>query len=137
MPVGGEPGAGGWGNSWTQPLVEKDAMTITQPVLSHTVKIASGANVGIAPVRPVLLRQVVGEQLRARRKRQGRTLREVSRLAQVSLGYLSEVERGHKEPSSELLASICRALDATLSDLLIDVAAELAMRERPVPAALT
>jgi DNA-binding XRE family transcriptional regulator len=112
-------------------------MTTTQPVLSHTVKIAAGAGVGTAPVRPVLLRQVVGEQLRARRKRQGRTLREVSRLAQVSLGYLSEVERGHKEPSSELLASICRALDATLSDLLIDVAAELAIRERPVPASLT
>lgn len=109
-------------------------MTLTQPAFSHTVKIAPTA---AAARRPVLLRQVVGEQLRARRQQQGRTLREVSRSAQVSLGYLSEVERGHKEPSSELLASICAALDATLSDVLIDVAAQVAMRERPVPATVT
>ena len=60
----------------------------------------------------VLLRKVIGDALRARRLAQHRTLREVSTAANVSLGYLSEIERGHKEASSELLASICDALGA-------------------------
>ena len=55
---------------------------------------------------PVLLRREIGEVLRAVRQHQGRTLREVSAEARVSLGYLSEVERGQKEASSELLGSI-------------------------------
>ncbi len=67
-----------------------------------------------------VLRQVVGETLRALRLRQRRTLREVSSAARVSLGYLSEVERGQKEPSSELLAAICDALGLTLADLLTE-----------------
>lgn len=66
----------------------------------------------------VLLRQEIGEVLRGARRKQGRTLREVSSVARVSLGYLSEVERGQKEPSSELLASICGALDVPLSSVL-------------------
>ena len=57
----------------------------------------------------VLLRQLLGDVLRRLRLRQGRTLREVSASARVSLGYLSEVERGQKEASSELLAAICGA----------------------------
>ena len=61
-----------------------------------------------------VLRKVVGETLRGLRLRQRRTLREVSSSARVSLGYLSEVERGQKEPSSELLAAICTALDVEL-----------------------
>ena len=65
-----------------------------------------------------VLRTLLGEALRTTRLRQQRTLREVSALAQVSLGYLSEVERGQKEASSELLASICRALGVRLSDVL-------------------
>ena len=68
-----------------------------------------------------VLRQVVGETLRAVRLRQRRTLREVSSTARVSLGYLSEVERGQKEPSSELLAAICGALDVELSELFREV----------------
>src|SRR5580698_654010 len=68
-----------------------------------------------------VLRQVVGETLRGLRLRQRRTLREVSSSARVSLGYLSEVERGQKEPSSELLAAICRALDIELSELFQQV----------------
>ena len=64
-----------------------------------------------APVRPALLRELIGESLREERVAQGRTLREVSKAAQVSLGYLSEVERGQKEASSELLAAMCAALD--------------------------
>ncbi len=66
----------------------------------------------------MLLRDALGETLRDARTRQNRTLRDVSTAANVSLGYLSEVERGRKEASSELLASICDALDLELSDLL-------------------
>ena len=65
-----------------------------------------------------VLRQVVGDTLRAVRMRQRRTLREVSSSARVSLGYLSEVERGQKEPSSELLAAICGALDIEVAQYL-------------------
>ncbi len=81
-----------------------------------------------------VLRTLLGEALRTTRLRQQRTLREVSSLAQVSLGYLSEVERGQKEASSELLASICRALGVRLSDLLRDVSETLAVLEpEPLP----
>ena len=66
----------------------------------------------------VLLRRVIGDALRARRQGQHRTLREVSTAANVSLGYLSEIERGQKEASSELLAAICEALGARLSEVL-------------------
>ncbi|MBA3419473.1 MAG: helix-turn-helix transcriptional regulator [Geodermatophilaceae bacterium] len=68
-----------------------------------------------------LLRQVLGETLRSRRLGQERTLREVSGQARVSLGYLSEVERGQKEASSELLASICDALGVELAEILDEV----------------
>jgi transcriptional regulator with XRE-family HTH domain len=78
----------------------------------------------------VLLRKVIGDALRARRLAQGRTLREVSTAANVSLGYLSEIERGHKEASSELLASICEALRAPLSEMLGDVSATFALAEQ-------
>ena len=78
----------------------------------------------------VLLRKVIGDVLRARRLAQHRTLREVSTAANVSLGYLSEIERGHKEASSELLGSICEALGTGLSDVLGDVAATFALAEQ-------
>jgi transcriptional regulator with XRE-family HTH domain len=77
-----------------------------------------------------VLRQVVGETLRGQRLRQRRTLREVSAAARVSLGYLSEVERGQKEPSSELLAAICGALDVELSDLFAEVSQTLRREEK-------
>jgi transcriptional regulator with XRE-family HTH domain len=77
-----------------------------------------------------VLRQVVGDTLRALRMRQRRTLREVSASARVSLGYLSEVERGQKEPSSELLAAICSALDVELSELFADVSQTLRREEK-------
>ncbi|MGW1677869.1 helix-turn-helix domain-containing protein [Saccharopolyspora sp. NPDC002376] len=73
----------------------------------------------------VLLREAVGDRLRRARTAQSRTLRDVSRAARVSLGYLSEVERGRKEASSELLASICGALDLPLPELLVTVAGDL------------
>jgi transcriptional regulator with XRE-family HTH domain len=78
----------------------------------------------------ILLRRVLGDALRARRQAQHRTLREVSGAANVSLGYLSEIERGQKEASSELLASICEALGAQLSELLREVSDEMALAEQ-------
>ena len=59
----------------------------------------------------ILLRSHIGLVLRSSRVEQGRTLRDVAKSARISLGYLSEVERGQKEASSELLNSICSALD--------------------------
>jgi len=78
----------------------------------------------------VLLRRVIGDALRGRRQRQHKTLREVSTTANVSLGYLSEIERGQKEASSELLSSICDALGAHLSDVLREVSDTLALAEQ-------
>src|SRR3954470_12885998 len=78
-----------------------------------------------------VLRTLIGEALRTTRLRQHRTLREVSGSARVSLGYLSEVERGQKEASSELLAAICTALDVKLSDLLREVSETMRRAEVP------
>ena len=86
--------------------------------------------------QPALLREEIGEVLRAYRQRQGRTLREVSSDARVSLGYLSEVERGQKEASSELLASICRALNVPMSHVLRLVADWIDLVEGRIPAHL-
>ena len=77
----------------------------------------------------VLLRQEIGDVLREQRQQQSRTLREVSAAARVSLGYLSEVERGEKEASSELLASICGALHLPLSEVLGQVSERVAETE--------
>jgi transcriptional regulator with XRE-family HTH domain len=76
-----------------------------------------------------LLREVIGDVLRRARTSQGRTLREVSDSARVSLGYLSEVERGRKEASSELLTAICGALEVPLSEVLTDAGEQLAREE--------
>lgn len=81
------------------------------------------AAVIVEQARPsVLLRRHLGAALRRRREAQQRTLRDVAATAGVSLGYLSEVERGVKEASSELLSAICRSLDLRLPDLLVEVA---------------
>jgi transcriptional regulator with XRE-family HTH domain len=79
---------------------------------------------------PSLLREVLGDVLRRARTTQRRTLREVSDAARVSLGYLSEVERGRKEASSELLNAICDALDVSLSQLLAEAGEQLARQQR-------
>ncbi len=76
------------------------------------------------------IRTVVGETLRTARLRQRRTLREVSAQARVSLGYLSEIERGQKEASSELLAAICDALELQLSEVFAQVSDRLRREER-------
>ncbi|MGH3715863.1 MAG: helix-turn-helix domain-containing protein [Micromonosporaceae bacterium] len=77
----------------------------------------------------VLLRRVLGDALRSRRLDQDRTLRDVSTAANVSLGYLSEIERGQKEASSELLASICDALETRLSEVLREASGTMALAE--------
>jgi len=104
---------------------------IPSPVsLTHTVKIADpNSSAATYGKKTILMRQVIGEELRRRRNEQSRTLRDVSRDAQVSLGYLSELERGQKEASSELLAAVCSALDTPLSSLLAGVSSEVAKRE--------
>lgn len=78
----------------------------------------------------IVLREIIGAELRKLRRSQGRTLREVSDRAQVSLGYLSEVERGQKEASSELLAAICDALYAPLSEVLSSASQAAVVQER-------
>ncbi len=80
----------------------------------------------------VLFRRLLGEVLRSQRMRQGRTLRQISADARVSLGYVSEIERGQKEASSELLASICAALDVPLSEILSEVSDAVALEEAAV-----
>lgn len=77
----------------------------------------------------IVLRREIGDVLREIRQRQGLTLREVSSAARVSLGYLSELERGQKEASSELLASICEALGLPLSVFLREVSDKIALTE--------
>jgi transcriptional regulator with XRE-family HTH domain len=83
----------------------------------------------------LLLREAIGGTIRRARTDRRRTLRDVSKDARVSLGYLSEIERGRKEPSSELLAAICDALALSLPDLLDDVADSM-RPEAPRPARL-
>jgi transcriptional regulator with XRE-family HTH domain len=63
---------------------------------------------------------------------QGRTLRDVAKSARVSLGYLSEVERGQKEASSELLNSICSALDISIGEVLVKVSSQIRSQETPI-----
>ncbi len=77
----------------------------------------------------LLFRASLGDVLRAERMRQGMTLRELSSLARVSLGYISEIERGQKEASSELLSALCEALDVPLSGVLREVSDHVESQE--------
>src|SRR3954464_418018 len=79
-----------------------------------------------------LFRRLLGDVLRERRLEQGLTLRQVSAEARVSLSYISEIERGQKEASSELLSSLCQAMDLPLSDVLRDVADAVAVEEAAI-----
>ena len=79
--------------------------------------------------RKPILRNELGDVLRDARLGQGKTLRDISSEARVSLGYLSEGERGHKEASSELLSSICEALDVPMSVILREVSDRFEMAE--------
>ena len=100
---------------------------ITKKAPADMVRVQGQSEAG--PRQVMLLRKELGQVLRAVRLRQRRTLREVSVAARVSLGYLSEVERGQKEASSELLASICEALDLPLWATLREVSDRIAQAE--------
>ena len=78
----------------------------------------------------VLFRRELGDVLRNERMRRGMTLRELSSEARISLGYISEIERGQKEASSELLASLCEALEVPLSAVLREVSDTVAVEEQ-------
>jgi len=104
------------------PGAVKSPAPATVPVVGQGRDAKGGA-------RMVVLRREIGDVLRDARQRQGRTLREVSSAARVSLGYLSEVERGQKEASSELLSSICDALDVPMSLVLREVSDRVAVAE--------
>ncbi len=82
----------------------------------------------------ILVRRLLGDVLRELRREQGRTLRDVSADAQVSLGYISEIERGQKEASSECLSAISRALGVPLSVVMAKVSGEIAREEAAVTA---
>ena len=80
----------------------------------------------------VLFRRQLGDVLRGERMRRGMTLRELSSEARISLGYISEIERGQKEASSELLSSLCEALDVPLSAVLREVSDTVAVEEQRI-----
>ncbi|MDO9378162.1 MAG: helix-turn-helix transcriptional regulator [Nocardioidaceae bacterium] len=77
-----------------------------------------------------LLREVFGALLRRTRSERGMTLRELAAASTVSLAYLSEIERGHKEPSSEVLGAVCHALGLRMLDLVHQATLVLAAHER-------
>ncbi len=81
----------------------------------------------------VLMRHEIGDVLRDYRLQRGKTLRQVAGRANVALGYLSEIERGQKEASSEVLQSIADALESPLSEILVEVGERLAMFEELTP----
>ena len=99
-------------------------------------RVALGPQIGSGRMRKeigmALFRRMLGDVLRERRSELGLTLREVSGVARVSLGYISEIERGQKEASSELLASLCDALEVPLSQVLRNVADAVAVEEHAV-----
>ncbi|WP_329108818.1 helix-turn-helix transcriptional regulator [Micromonospora sp. NBC_01699] len=105
---------------------------VARPPAARLAATVGGAPTGGTPTP--LLRRLIGSVLRRVRLRQGRTLRDVARTAGVSVPYLSEIERGRKEPSSEVLAAICRALGLHLTELLEQVRDDLSRIEpaRPV-----
>ena len=91
--------------------------------------------------RELLFREALGMSLRAFRADKGVTLRALAKEARVSSGYISELERGRKEVSSELLASLCEALGTTVSEVLLEAVANMSLHsfteelERTTPAA--
>ncbi|GAA3900016.1 helix-turn-helix domain-containing protein [Microbacterium invictum] len=77
----------------------------------------------------ILVRQEIGDVLRDLRLQRGRTLRQVAGRASVALGYLSEVERGQKEASSEILAAVAEALDVPISSIMREVGDRISVIE--------
>lgn len=77
----------------------------------------------------ILVRQEIGDVLRDFRLQRGQTLRQVASRASVALGYLSEVERGQKEASSEIIASVADALDVPISTVMREVGDRISVLE--------
>ncbi|WP_390886225.1 helix-turn-helix domain-containing protein [Corynebacterium parakroppenstedtii] len=103
------------------------------PVLRHDSENPLDGAIGSSAETPEpLLRETLGEALRAFRVRASMTLRELSDVASVSPGYLSEIERGRKEVSSELLASVCHALGVRVSDVLLECISIMALEAEAV-----
>jgi transcriptional regulator with XRE-family HTH domain len=99
----------------------------------------SGAMAEVARVYPLkrkppepLWREVLGQRLRALRAEREETLAQTADRAGISPQYLSEIERGRKEPSSEMIAALAGALDTTLADLTTEITHELRQSHRPV-----
>ena len=107
-------------------MVDKVLSIVPDPATSRD----SAGVERLAPQEP-LWRQVLGECLRTRRLGRGETLGDTATRAGLSPQYLSEIERGLKEPSSEMIAAVAGALDASLADLTLEVAETLAVRQCP------
>lgn len=104
--------------------------TLDKVMATYTALLEQPTDTGVlAPKRPAepLLRAALGAALRAFRADKGITLRELAEASSVSPGYLSELERGRKEVSSELLAAVCYALDTSVADVLIEAAGSMAV----------
>lgn len=80
-------------------------------------------------VREPLLREALGAALRGVRVRKGISLRDLALRSTVSSGYLSELERGQKEVSSELLVAVCQAMNVRVSDVLLEAISLMAVTE--------
>ncbi|MDY3126770.1 MAG: helix-turn-helix transcriptional regulator [Corynebacterium sp.] len=104
-------------------------MNTTTALLDTTINVAATPvhSGGRVRHKEPLLREALGLTLRAFRADKGITLRELAATAHVSPGYLSELERGRKEVSSEMLASVCYALGASVSEVLIEAAGNMAL----------
>lgn len=75
-----------------------------------------------------LWREALGRSLRATREERGGRLVDVAERAGISPQYLSEIERGRKEPSSEMIAAVTGALGVDLADLLVGIAGDVRRR---------
>lgn len=105
-----------------EPDVALRDAALGQPTMSDAAPTEGGSK-----IREPLLREALGMSLRAYRADKGVSLRELSTQALVSPGYLSELERGRKEVSSEVLASICSALETTVAEVLLEAVANLSL----------
>ena len=111
--------------------------TLPHPTSVHAGSIEPSASRPSGPGgRRPLLREALGSVLRGMRGEAGRTLRDVAVAARVSPGYLSEIERGRKEASSELLAAVSEALDVSLGEILIRASLEVSPPGAPREPAL-
>jgi DNA-binding XRE family transcriptional regulator len=81
-----------------------------------------------------LWREALGRSLRATREEQGGRLVDIAERAGISPQYLSEIERGRKEPSSEMIAAVTGALGVDLADLLTGIAGDVRQRRSTSPA---